>query len=257
MKVLTIDIGNTKIKFDLWIDSKHKKHWVGDKPDVTTIEHICKEERPERIVVSTVREIIASIVDAIGNKTGIETIDFGQEAPSFYKNEINYLGRLGPDRLAAFIGAKTLYPGKAMLVIDAGTAITMDVVDKKGNFCGGNISAGMFTRVKALAEVTGLLPEVKEIIHRGIFGYDTVSAIASGAVAGVVGEILFIYQQAKREYNVEKGVLSGGDAELIAPLLENHEHKFHVDPYLVARGLNRFAIDFGETKLQNETDATI
>ena len=69
---------------------------------------------------------------------------------------------LGRDRLAAAVGANYLQPGKDLLVIDAGTAITYELVDASGSYLGGNISPGMTTRFRALNQFTKKLPLVTE-----------------------------------------------------------------------------------------------
>ena len=68
---------------------------------------------------------------------------------------------LGKDRLAAAIGAFTLYPKTNCLIIDVGTCMTYDFLDKKGIFEGGNIAPGIELRYRAMDEFTARLPLVK------------------------------------------------------------------------------------------------
>ncbi len=65
---------------------------------------------------------------------------------------------LGYDRIAAAVGAYTICPGKTVLVIDAGTAITYDIVTAGGEYLGGNISPGLGIRFKSLNKYTNRLP---------------------------------------------------------------------------------------------------
>ena len=67
---------------------------------------------------------------------------------------------LGYDRMAAVVGANEQFPHRDILVIDAGTCITYEFIDSKGQYHGGNISPGMQMRFKALHQFTGRLPLV-------------------------------------------------------------------------------------------------
>jgi type III pantothenate kinase len=69
---------------------------------------------------------------------------------------------LGFDRLAAAVGAHTTFPDSNVLIIDAGTAITIDMVTAKGEFLGGNISPGLEMRFKALNTFTKKCPSLKK-----------------------------------------------------------------------------------------------
>ena len=69
---------------------------------------------------------------------------------------------LGRDRIAAAVGAWTLRPEVPLLIIDAGTAITYDLVLPPGHFVGGNISPGLTTRFRALHDYTRRLPLISE-----------------------------------------------------------------------------------------------
>lgn len=80
---------------------------------------------------------------------------------------------LGKDRLAAAVGANYLEPGKDLLVIDAGTAITYELIEASGAYLGGNISPGMTTRFKALNFYTKKLPLVTEQEEVPLLGTNT------------------------------------------------------------------------------------
>lgn len=96
---------------------------------------------------------------------------------------------LGKDRLAAVVAANYLQPHKDVLIIDAGTAITYDVVESSGSFVGGNISPGMTTRFHALHQFTKRLPLVTETKEVPVLGTTTETAIMAGVVNGIVYEM--------------------------------------------------------------------
>lgn len=139
---------------------------------------------------------------------------------------------LGNDRIADIVGAQVTAPGKWVLVVDIGTAITYDVLSPEGVFVGGNIAPGVFMRLEALNHYTARLPLVETDGPCPIWGYDTPSALRSGAIRGVVGELLYYRSQLPQEAVV---ILTGGAVNLI-----EKEVPFPViiDNHLVPKGLN-------------------
>ena len=140
---------------------------------------------------------------------------------------------LGADRIAAAAGAATLMPGRTCLVVDMGTAITYDVVDAAGNFVGGNIAPGIFVRLEALNHFTRALPLVETDGDVPRWGYDTETALRSGAIRGVVGELQYYRHCLGTDAAV---VLTGGSADLITPFITS---PVTVEPNLVLIGLHR------------------
>ena len=99
-------------------------------------------------------------------------------------------GTLGHDRIAAVSGAAVMFPGTNVLVIDAGTAITYDILENGINYLGGTISPGIKTRFKALHTFTGKLPLLN--INEGkqnLFGKTTEEAIVCGVQNGILYEV--------------------------------------------------------------------
>ena len=141
---------------------------------------------------------------------------------------------LGRDRIAAVAGAHALHPGRNVLVVDAGTAITYDRLTADGEFTGGNIAPGLWMRAEALRSMTSRLPyvDVETDGDVALWGTDTVNAIKAGVVRGAVGEITYYRSLLPDDAIV---MLTGGDAARLAPLLECEAE---VDPMLVCKGLN-------------------
>jgi type III pantothenate kinase len=94
----------------------------------------------------------------------------------------------GPDRLLAAWAASRLY-GWPVIVVDLGTATTVDAVDRDGFFLGGAILPGLGLAAQALADGTARLPRIELSLPAEAIGGDTVSAIASGVVIGHVGAV--------------------------------------------------------------------
>ena len=141
---------------------------------------------------------------------------------------------LGPDRIAAAAGAWQLATGRQSLVVDMGTAITYDVVTSDGHYIGGNIAPGIFVRLEALNHFTKALPLVETDGPVPRWGNDTASALRSGAIRGVVGELQY-YRHCLLADQHPDVFLTGGSADLITPFITT---PIHVEPNLVLIGLN-------------------
>ncbi len=124
-------------------------------------------------------------------------------------------GQLGCDRFASLIGARHRYPGRALLIVTAGTATTVDALDATGRFVGGMILPGLRTMAQSLAVNTALLPAVEDARTERLFADNTQDAIVSGCIHAQVGAIL----QAHAQWPSALCVLSGGGAPYIGPQL--------------------------------------
>ena len=143
---------------------------------------------------------------------------------------------LGHDRIAAAVGAWYEQPHHPLLVVDAGTAITYDLVSSKGKFIGGNIAAGIEMRLRALHEHTGRLPLVKSNGELPMLGYDTETALRAGALQGAAFELEGYINACEAQNPGLLVFLTGGDAERLATIIKR---TIFVDRNLVPKGLNR------------------
>jgi len=96
---------------------------------------------------------------------------------------------LGRDRIAGVVGARSLYPDQASLVIDAGTCITYDVIDADGVYGGGQICPGLHMRLKAMHHFTDKLPLIEWESGFEMIGKSTEECMVSGAILGTINEM--------------------------------------------------------------------
>ena len=124
---------------------------------------------------------------------------------------------IGPDRLANALAVKTLF-GAPSLVVDFGTAVTFDVVDRSGHYAGGIIAPGLSAMTDYLHEKTALLPKIRIRDPKGVIGKNTEQAMLIGAVHGYRGLVRGLIGDLKRELRTRglSVVATGGYAELIA-----------------------------------------
>jgi type III pantothenate kinase len=127
---------------------------------------------------------------------------------------------IGPDRLANAVAARKHF-GAPAVVVDFGTAVTFDVVDRAGNYVGGIITPGLAAMTDYLHEKTALLPRIKIREVRSAVGKSTEQAMLIGTVHGYRGLVRELIAELKRELKVKNlpVIATGGCAELIAAKL--------------------------------------
>lgn len=172
----------------------------------------CSVGRMDARLVETLRHMTTAPVEVLTHTTPLPfAVDYGTPAT------------LGLDRIADAAGARTLLAeDEGALIVDAGTCITLDVLDGSHTFRGGNISPGVDMRFCAMHAYTDSLPKVGADGDTPTFGYDTVTALRSGVLFGIAYEIAATMSCAKRLYNVSTLILTGGNASLLSYLLKDH-----------------------------------
>jgi len=142
---------------------------------------------------------------------------------------------IGPDRLANAIAARCRF-GAPSVVVDFGTAVTFDVVDRAGTYAGGIIAPGLSAMTDYLHERTALLPRIRMREIATAIGKSTEQAMLIGAVHGYRGLVRELILELKRELKMKKlpVVATGGYAQLIASKLPEITE---VDPALTLEGL--------------------
>jgi type III pantothenate kinase len=138
-------------------------------------------------------------------------IELGAETPVPLVNRYGSAGTLGRDRLAAAVAGSAAFPGKNVLVICAGTALTVDFVNDKKEYPGGSIAPGMQMRFNALHTFTDKLPLVSYREETELVGTDTERSIRSGVINGMAAEIDGIARAYREHYPDLEVIFSGGD----------------------------------------------
>src|ERR1043166_2812959 len=142
---------------------------------------------------------------------------------------------IGPDRLANAVAARHHF-GAPSVVVDFGTAVTFDVVNRAGNYAGGIIAPGLAAMTDYLHEKTALLPRIQIREVNSVVGKSTEQAMLVGAVHGYRGLIRELIRELKRELRTRRlpVVATGGYAELIGAKLPEITA---IDPLLTLEGL--------------------
>ncbi len=222
MMNLAIDIGNTLVKTALFERGQVVDIFKSDDLTVDFLEKNIFSHYPDienGIVIST-RRPLPEVERYLTGKLK-RFIRFDHTVPVPIKNLYETPETLGPDRLAAAVGAAAIDPGTNVLVVDFGTAITIDFVTADGEFSGGNISPGAGARFKALHQFTGKLPLLELSDQTQLLGKTSHEAITSGVINGIVYEIEGYIDRLRKERGNFKIIFTGGDGIFFAKRFKN------------------------------------
>jgi type III pantothenate kinase len=207
---LTIDIGNSLTKIIVFEDTAPVFKYTTRGLTLKYLEKLLKIYPIEDCMLSSVVEVDKKLLERLKKLSSFEKLTASTKIPlkNFYKTP----STLGNDRLANVIAAGFLFPGKNVLVIDAGTCVKYDFLNKNNAYLGGSITPGLEMRFKALHHFTGKLPLVKPVGFKILTGRTTVEAIESGVIIGMVEEMKGFIHRYKIKYKSLIIILTGGDA---------------------------------------------
>ncbi len=237
---LTIDQGNSSTKVAIF-DELRMVAKANYEPTITTndLDNLYAKYQITAAIYSSVREDGAEIIEHLRKITPIwfEPLTYTTNLP--IKVDYATPETLGYDRVAAAIGAAEHKPNSNLLVIDAGTALTLDILTAKGEYKGGNISPGVKMRFLALNKFTNKLPLVDTHGDIPLVGYDTQTAIRSGVVNGIIAEIDGYISENLIKYGDLTVFMTGGDCTFLVKQIKSCIFE---DENLLMKGLNRIIL---------------
>ena len=248
--LLAIDVGNTQTVLGMYGpdgDGDLVHHWrVATVAERTADEHAM---------------LVAHLLDLDGRKAGEEVtglaissvvprvttamrmmIDRWYDVPTVIVEPGTRTGmpilyddpkEVGADRIADAVGAHDLY-GSPCIVVDFGTATTVDAVSAKGEYLGGAILPGLEVSLDALFEKAAGLRRTELAEPRRLIARSTVDAIRSGSVYGFAAAVDGLCQRMDAEIGPATVVATGGQAEFVAPLTQSIQY---IEPWLTLHGL--------------------
>jgi len=238
---LIIDIGNTRTKL-AWFDNDKIVKQLNLLTKSINIQELINKNVNDNIIISSVNKEIDRIV---------------KDTPVFLFNSSTILPisnqykstTIGADRLAAAVGAISSFPNTNCLIIDLGSAITIDFLSAESGFLGGNISPGMSFRFRSLNNFTNNLPLVDSVGEIYLTSQNSEDAIRSGVVNSILFELKMYIDLYKKRYTELQIILTGGDSIFFAKQLKNRifvnnllpeetDLNVTVDVNLVLNGLN-------------------
>ena len=232
---LVIDYGNSAAKVGIFDHQNLMEKITFATPD--DLRNFLKTSVAENVLVSSVKEDANLVLTWAVQAKNKFRLDYNFPLP--ITNHYGTPQTLGVDRLAGVCGAREIFPMQHCLVIDAGTCITYDFIDKDGVFLGGGISPGLSMRFKAVHNFTAKLPLVSAKAEVPLIGNSTESCIQSGVVNGVLEEIEGIIRQYQQKFEGLRVILCGGDARFFENKVKG---SIFAVPELVLSGLNSILI---------------
>ncbi len=216
---LLLDVGNMRVKWALAHNSTDEVVDSGVLADDWS-DLACFAGEIDSVWVSCVAS--SSVLESLKSKVqqyfeiACNVVTVSSEKAGM-KNNYADLRKLGVDRWVAALGARSVAPKGALIVIDAGTAVTIDLVSAKNCFEGGVILPGFTTMHDALIGRTARIESHRTPVH-SVIGKNTRDCVNSGVQYGLIGAIERVVFEIAVELEKEQPriILTGGDAEAIA-----------------------------------------
>lgn len=245
--ILAVDVGNTQTVIGLIKDGVLDGHWrvstdsglTADELRVKIGSLLAAEDHSwadidRAIVASVVPNLTAEYEKMSLRATGVVPFIVGPGIKTGIDIRYENPREVGADRIVNAVAAYRLYGGP-VVVVDFGTATTIDVIAEDGGYLGGAIAAGIETSADALFSRAARLSKVDLEPPDKVIGTNTRTSIQAGLLLGeaamVDGLVTRVWNELGRKASV---VATGGLAQLMAPLCETVDE---VDPDLTLKGL--------------------
>ncbi|KDN54803.1 type III pantothenate kinase [Flavobacterium seoulense] len=219
--IVTVDVGNTRIKAAVFEGDTLLEHFVFDKIELAeNIQKILEKfQAIVHLVVSSVGDVDKKSFLVFENQLEVHFVSHEDIFP--FTNNYGTPKTLGIDRMVLAAGATLLYPNQNRLIIDAGTCVTYDFVDENNVYQGGAIAPGLRLRYESMHHFTAKLPLLSLQSPENFIGKSTSQSIHSGVVNGLVYEIDGFVDEYKASCKNIIIILTGGDAVFLAKRLKN------------------------------------
>jgi type III pantothenate kinase len=230
---LCIDFGNTNVKLSVYEGDFESFYYKQEELSINKVDEIFEDYPIVKTIVSSTRNLNDDLLRHLESKTNLIILSHETEVPII--NLYDTPATLGKDRLAAVIGASVTFANTNCVVIDAGTCLTMDFIDYKKQYHGGNISPGIFMRRQAMHDFTDKLPLVDLDYPSSYIGKSTESALKNGILRGTIYEIESFIERIISDFGESKVLFTGGDTSFFE---EHLKFTIFASPNLVLVGLN-------------------
>ena len=232
---LIVDIGNTLVKSALLERGRVVEEHTDGVFCPEAVAGLLERGRVRRAILSSTRGEMPEVAAWLRERVS-SLLLFTPQTPVPIRNVYRTPQTLGRDRLAAAVGATVLFPGRNVLIVDFGTAVTIDLVTADNTFRGGCISPGMKTRFRALHDYTACLPLCGPTESGELQGLTTEEAIRLGVMNSLTFEIEGYMARMEKKIDDLCVIFTGGDAKYFAKRIKN---TIFANCNLVFCGLNR------------------
>ena len=253
--ILAIDVGNTNIVLGGIMDNqqvfsarlasdrnKTADQYALDIQGILTMHKVRVEAIEGGILTSVVPYLQTVIPNAVKLLTGVDLLVVGPGIKTGLSIRMDNPASVGSDLIVAAVAARAKYKAP-IAIVDMGTATTLSVVAKNGNYIGGMIIPGLWTSMNALSAHAAQLPYIDLNGPAKLLGTNTVDCMRSGALIGTAAMLDGLIDRLEKELGESVSpVLTGGVSPLIVPYCR---HSFHLEPDILIDGLR---ILYGKNK---------
>ena len=233
--LLAIDIGNTNVGFGLFDESGLRRHGRVSADDAYALTEVIGDEPISRIALASVAPSMTDrIVPMLALQYNTTVLVAGRDVPFGIEIQCDEPEKVGADRLLDAIAAYARTQ-LATIVVDVGSAVTVDFVSARGTFVGGAIAPGPQMMLDALHHQTELLPNIELKKPDSPVGHSSTDALLSGAYWGAVGLVDRLVAEISVDQAAEAKILvTGGAGEAIASEMQGQPEYI---PTLTLEGL--------------------
>ncbi|NKI31679.1 type III pantothenate kinase [Croceivirga thetidis] len=218
---LVVDVGNTLVKMavfenhEILFDQAVDAQYFLEKVKVL----FAKYPNISQAIVSSVGQIGQKEAKILSLFCTVHELTHQSKLP--FKNSYATPQSLGVDRIALAAAAFYKYPKSNVLIIDAGTCITYDIVNDYGEYLGGAISPGIQMRYNAMHQQTAKLPLLTPSETLDYIGNSTENCMHSGVLNGTAREVDGVIDQYNERFEHLTVILTGGDAQIFGKRVKN------------------------------------
>lgn len=229
--LLVIDIGNSNIVMGTYEGKNLMKHWristdsqkTGDEygmliNDLFRYQGVSINDVSDIIISTVVPPLLVPFTKMCERYFKIKPLVVGPGIKTGIKINYENPRSIGADRIVNAVGAFEHYGGP-LIVIDIGTATTIDVIADNGDFLGGVIAPGIVSAADSLVSATAKLPRIELVPPKSIICHNTISGMQAGIIYGYIGQIDEIVKRIRAEMGenwTAKVIATGGLAKMIA-----------------------------------------
>lgn len=244
MGLLAVDIGNSNMVVGLFQGEQLVHSWRLASRRENTADEIeallglllgsRRAEVSHSVLASVVPALTAPMSEAIARLTGATPLEVAPGIKTGLKIRTDNPAEVGADRIVNAVAALSLFGGPA-IVVDLGTATTLDVVTAAGEYLGGLICPGPQLGADALSARAARLPRIELSVPSEVVGHNTVDAMRAGVMFGHAAMVDGLVSRIQEELGIKaKIILTGGLASTVAPLLDHYDV---IAPQLTLDGL--------------------
>lgn len=245
--LLAIDVGNTNMVLGIYQGNDLKVSWristnrqqTGDEygiilKNLFSQAGITVEELSGIIISSVVPPLMSALTEMSRRYMHKEPLVISSEINMGINLLVDNPWEVGADRIVNAVAGYALYGGP-LIIVDFGTATTIDAVSTDGDYLGGAIAPGIGISTEALFQKAAKLPRVELVKPQQVIGRNTIASMQSGIIYGFAGQVDGIVKRMFQEFTVAPQVIAtGGLATLIARESETLQT---VNPLLTLDGL--------------------